>query len=602
MASLAPFNMQNQPRFAVKPIQRLDSKWLARDLQCIFSYEGLAQSWNELVKDGELQAVASDALSQGRERSAWCTCGLQTGSLGCPCPSCIPPAEREASEPEKNSAITSKSLIDVWAWGPPTLLIQFLVSVTAVDQLKVCLKTLVCEQHQLSWEAAASTLSSVRLKQQLAVATRYYSALVRHRKPPLPIDSSASHVISHTPETRRTKLPSEQPMQALARVGSRAALSFAFAFLKRAWRSGEDSELCGELLRESLEALRAMPEATLFHQEVVSSVWLEVVERADKFLRSVVLGDINIGVGQHSRGCSQVPVPDQQLALSLLLELCIQQGTLGRLLSGVLLLLQLWDSGKYELDNRTVSHGTSVPLVTLLQRFQSISCSRPKQVEKCSYENGDIPLVNPTEVFLSLLTLPDDDSLSVDLQQCAVIIMCHLDRLASPYLPQVSRLSLKCNGSPNQEVLAISWLSWDVSEPIALSELAELSVRQICCLSTGLVILSSLGKVFVLRQDESEVHAIEGFGSQGVLSITSHLQEDRFLALSTDGDVYSCSNIASLLQDDKTSKGAPTIVQLLSGKGVKGMSCGSKHCAAFTNSGQLYVWGRGCRPCQDNGK
>lgn len=79
-------------------------------------------------------------------------------------------------------------------------------------------------------------------------------------------------------------------MQALARVGSRAALSFAFAFLKRAWRSGEDSELCGELLRESLEALRAMPEATLFHQEAVSSVWLEVVERADKFLRSVVLG------------------------------------------------------------------------------------------------------------------------------------------------------------------------------------------------------------------------------------------------------------------------------------------------------------------------
>lgn len=581
--------MQNQPRFTVKPIQRLDSKWLARDLQCIFSYEGLAQSWNELVKDGEVQAVATDVVPQGRERVAWCTCGPQSGGPCCPCPSCVPPAEREASEQEKNAVVTSKSLIDVWAWGPQP----------SLDQLRACLKTLVFEQHQLCWEAATSTLSSMRLKQQLAVAMRYYTALVRRRKPPR-FDSPASCSVSQSPDTRGTKFQSEQPMQALARVGSRAALSFAFAFLKRAWRSGEDSELCGELLRESLEALRAMPEATLFHQEAVSSVWLEVVEHADKFLRSVVLGDINVGMG-HSRGCSQVPVPDQQLALSLLLELCIQQGTLGRLLSGVLLLLQLWDSGKYELDNRTVSHGTSVPLVTLLQRFQSISCPRQKLVERCSYENGDVPFMNPTECFLSFLTLPDDDSLSVDLQQCAVVIMCHLDRLASPYLPSITHLSPKCGGTPRQEVLAMSWQSWDVSEPVVLSDLGELSVRQMCCLSTGLVVLSNSGKVFALRQDESELHALEGFGGQGVASIASHPREDCFLALSTDGDVFSCSNIICLLQDDATSKGTPVVIRALSGKGVKGVSCGRKHFAAFTSSGQLYIWGKGCRPCIDNG-
>lgn len=111
-------------------------------------------------------------------------------------------------------------------------------------------------------------------------------------------------------------------------MGSRAALSFAFAFLRRAWRSGEkvcsrgsssvdqeirpihvgggggspavpltfsvvssgdDADLCSELLQESLDALRALPEATLFDEGSVSSVWLEVVERATKFLRSVLL-------------------------------------------------------------------------------------------------------------------------------------------------------------------------------------------------------------------------------------------------------------------------------------------------------------------------
>ncbi|EEC01765.1 conserved hypothetical protein, partial [Ixodes scapularis] len=375
-------------------------------LQCVFSYEGLAQSWNELVKDGELQAVSED-----------------TGASACPCPSCPPSADREASERDRDPALTSRTLIDAWAWGPQP----------SLDQLKACLKTLVSEQYQLGSEAAASTLSSVRLKQQLAVAKRYYVALVRRRRGGatlLPHSPSLQSGNLQSPDVRGAKMPCEQPMQALARVGSRAALSFAFAFLKRAWRSGEDSDLCGELLRESLEALRAMPEASLFHEEAVSPVWLEVVDRADNFLRSVVLGCVF-----RASCCRRFPVPDQQLALSLLLELSIQRGTLSHLLGGVLLLLQLWDSGKYELDNRTVSHGTSVPLVTLLRRFQDIGCLRQKPGEGCTLTDG-VPVVSPTECLLSLLTLPEDESLSVDLQQCAMVVMCHLDRLAAPYLPQ----------------------------------------------------------------------------------------------------------------------------------------------------------------------
>lgn len=84
--------------------------------------------------------------------------------------------------------------------------------------------------------------------------------------------------------------PAEKATMGLARVGSRAALSFAFAFLRRAWRSGEDSDLCSELLHESLEALQSLPEATLFEESRVSSVWLEVVDRASGFLQGVVRG------------------------------------------------------------------------------------------------------------------------------------------------------------------------------------------------------------------------------------------------------------------------------------------------------------------------
>lgn len=57
---------------------------------------------------------------------------------------------------------------------------------------------------------------------------------------------------------------------------------------KRLCFTGDDADLCSELLQESLDALRALPEATLFDEGTVSSVWLEVVERATKFLRFII--------------------------------------------------------------------------------------------------------------------------------------------------------------------------------------------------------------------------------------------------------------------------------------------------------------------------
>lgn len=43
--------------------------------------------------------------------------------------------------------------------------------------------------------------------------------------------------------------PASKSVEGLARVGSRAALSFAFAFLRRAWRSGKNfSNPCWENL------------------------------------------------------------------------------------------------------------------------------------------------------------------------------------------------------------------------------------------------------------------------------------------------------------------------------------------------------------------
>lgn len=75
---------------------------------------------------------------------------------------------------------------------------------------------------------------------------------------------------------------------------------------------------------------------------------------------------------------------DQHTALCLLLELAVQRGSLSHILDSVLLLLRLWDKGKYEVENRVVSSGTSAPLVPLLRRFQTIS-SMKSDMSSSSY-------------------------------------------------------------------------------------------------------------------------------------------------------------------------------------------------------------------------
>lgn len=54
----------------------------------------------------------------------------------------------------------------------------------------------------------------------------------------------------------RPVTPQEQMTTGLIKVGSQAALSFAFAFLRRAWRSGDDTDLCCELLQECTDTIR----------------------------------------------------------------------------------------------------------------------------------------------------------------------------------------------------------------------------------------------------------------------------------------------------------------------------------------------------------
>lgn len=88
------------------------------------------------------------------------------------------------------------------------------------------------------------------------------------------------------------------------------------------------------------------------------------------WLLSLARRDLNACAS--AKDSDTIPFTDQHRALALLLELAIQRGTLSHLLDAVLLLLQLWDNGVQESDNRTSPRGTTAPLVPLLKRLQNI--------------------------------------------------------------------------------------------------------------------------------------------------------------------------------------------------------------------------------------
>ncbi|KAM9567415.1 E3 ubiquitin-protein ligase HERC2 isoform 7-T8 [Guaruba guarouba] len=604
--------MSSEP-FCLAAQARFDSKWLKTDLQLAFTRDGLCGLWNEMVKDGEIvypgtELTQSGELPPRKDDSAEC----QTASK-----------KEEQNDKEKKDeeeaplpTYRAKSIVESWVWGKQPEVLQYSLTLPRsmedhaielqqanpdVNELKECLQVLVKEQQTLATQTATTALSAMRLKQRLVILERYFIALNRTVLQENVKVKWKSSSIPLPAADKKSPRPVGKGVEGLARVGSRAALSFAFAFLRRAWRSGEDADLCSELLQESLDALRALPEASLFDEGTVSSVWLEVVERATKFLRSVVTGDVH--GAPSTKGPGNIPLQDQHLALAILLELAVQRGTLSQMLSAVMLLLQLWDNGTRETDNERSAQGTSAPLLPLLQRFQSIICNKEVPNTEEEIQLLTYPL-SPNESFLRYLTLPQDNELAIDLRQTAVVIMAHLDRLATPCMPPQCSSPTSHKGSL-QEVIAWGLIGWkyyaNVSGPIQCEGLANLGVVQVACAEKRFLILSRNGRVYTqaYNSDTLGPQLVQSLASRNIVKIAAHSDGHHYLALSANGEVFSwgCGDGGRLGHGDTVPLEEPKMISALSGKQagkhVVHIACGSTYSAAITAEGELYTWGRG---------
>ncbi|XP_015113813.1 E3 ubiquitin-protein ligase HERC2 [Diachasma alloeum] len=628
--------MSGQLSITVRPESRLDAKWLKTDLQRFLCRDGLAELWNGMVRDGEIVGSFSDGLINAagvisrkgdsghyycnlRVLSCLCCDGICGPQSGCNCGPCQKLDEEEAALDEEMAAAlvraTEKSFplahttMDSWLWSTKPSRSDWEASTEA----------LIRDQTVLCNEVANSTLSATRLRQRLVIARRYFTALSRHKpqeekKPLTNIDTALS--TSCKPSSASLKppklsvKPSERAAVGLARVGTRAALNFSFAYLRRAWRSGEDVEFCSEILSDSLETLQSLPEATLFEENNVSQVWLEVVEKSAKFLRQVVTGDVaQLTATTTATPWGPVPVSDQHTALCLLLELVAQRATLSSLLDSVILLLHLSEKTINQ-DNRVIppASGSCAPLVPLLRRLNSVAATKSRRPA------GNEGRLNPgpCEVLLKYLVLPEDDAVPVDLRKAAVVVMCNLSRLASPHMPPLNNSS--CSGSGTnaflknqttqttfQEVVAWGGVKFgNGTSPFYCDAIAELGVRQLCCTERALMILTQSGKVYMMHYgSETQYPQKVEFGvvkKNTVISmIASHPDGKHYLALTEEGVTYSWGNGdgGRLGHGNTTSYDNPKVIEGLADKSVTFIACGSTYSAALTATGELFTWGRG---------
>jgi len=166
--------------------------------------------------------------------------------------------------------------------------------------------------------------------------------------------------------------PASVARMGLAKIGSNAALSFAFAFLRRAWLSGADADLCSDLLDETLQSLRSLPDGGLYGAAKDESVWPDVVDRMAAFLRALVEGE-DLGA----------PARDRHTALLILLEFALQKADLRDLLDMCLLMMRSQSAR----NGSERGIGASAPIISFLKRIHNLNVRQGKSQKCVSHSN-----------------------------------------------------------------------------------------------------------------------------------------------------------------------------------------------------------------------
>ncbi|RWS12697.1 E3 ubiquitin-protein ligase HERC2-like protein [Dinothrombium tinctorium] len=529
----------------------LDEKWLTFDIQQVFDADSLREHYNQLIKDHELDFVKLDFEA-------------------------------------------SASLLSKWTF------IESPDSHSFLDEIK---RLCECELLKLNFLNASTQRSSIRLYKQLIVIKRYFDAHLRSKKiAPRIVDKNVVESVGlfENSVKNETKTYKAKANACLARIGARTAVNFALAFLRRSWRTGEDLDLCSDLLKDALDSLRSLDEALLFNCE--DSIWIEVVDKISQFLKNILIEHSSIvttsgrleELNWERLGELRIPDEDLEYCLSLILELAIQRGNLGNLLDAILLMIKLWQfSHGNAIDNRINriersqrAFTTCSQLTPVIKRFQYI--------ERCTEtsENTTYPQ-SPTYSFL----LSQRESNSYDLRQASVLILCQLDRLCHPYIS----ISNEHLGNKHETRQKFGVIKFDGNKSNLEGILNTLNLKQVARSSASWILLDHDGQVFQINDDSSSEPTLDGIKflyadlEDKALQISTHVEARHFMILTEKSNVFSWGygDGGRLGHGNELNYDQPKQIKSLVEKSVTKIVVGNSYSAAITSNGELYTWGCG---------
>ncbi|XP_045760290.1 probable E3 ubiquitin-protein ligase HERC2 isoform X8 [Maniola jurtina] len=604
---------EEQDDFIFRPQQHLDPKWLNPDLQeALHDPEAVYCLFNSLLQDREIYFDAGNGLVNAAGITAKlgdsgkyycglrilnCTCcdGLCGPHSGCACAPCT----ALSAEEELRASIQSKIV------APPP-------SVQVIDDIKwkldpgpECLQSLmealVWEQRVRAINTAVSCPFISQIRRLIVLCHRHLVAVIRdqnnHKEAKKtkvekkPVHGVSNRNLSNVVSTLNKPMELGSDMQeegeeasdesesafALARVGARAALRLALSLVRRAWRCGEEADVCSALLRDALDAVRGLPEAALYAgsgqlnsiAQVPRSqkIWAEVVDSAAKFLHQVVAGEV---------GCN-VPQGDWRTSLCVWVELCARRAELPALLKAADVLVTLPPKQKRQPDNRIVLEECTAPLGPFLRRMAKVAAPNPIVNSEPNSES------NPTEAYLKELVIPSGDGL-MSVRKAGIALLCHLDRLGAPLLPPLKGF-VTCTESA-QEVVSIG---------SGLLQLGSLRIQQIACAEKLALLLTHDGAVYTLPYDTMTPHLVPGLESKTITQVACHPNGRHYLCQSSCGGAWSwgAGEDGRLGHGDTAARDAPQPLHHLAHHEVVRVAAGIACSAVITSRGALYTWGRG---------
>ncbi|CAG9575570.1 unnamed protein product [Danaus chrysippus] len=602
---------EEQDDFIFRPQQHLDSKWLNPDLQeALHDPEALCTLFNSLIQDREIYFDAGNGLVNGAGITAklgdsgkyycglrilTCTCcdGLCGPHSGCACTPCTALSTEEELRASIQSKIVApppplqvideikwkqdpgpeclQNLIDALVWEQRVRAINTAVSCPFISQIRRLI--VLCHRHLVAVIREQNNHKEVRKtksekKLMHGVSNRALSNVVLNK--PVELNSDATDESEEPPDDSESAF-------GLARVGARAALRLALSLVRRAWRCGEDADVCSALLRDALDAVRALPDAALYAGSGQLSVqaprsqkiWAEVVDSAAKFLHQVVAGEV---------GCN-VPQGDWRTSLCVWVELCARRAELPALLRAADVLVTLPPKQKRQPDNRIVLEECTAPLGPFLRRMAKVSAPNPIVNSEHNTEG------NLTEVYLKELSIPSGDGL-MSVKKAGIALLCHLDRLGAPLLPPLKGF-VTCTESA-QEVVSIG------SGPL---QLGSIRIQQIACAEKLALLLTHDGAVYTLPYDTMTPHLVPGLESKIITQVSCHSLGRHYLCRSSCGGAWSwgVGEDGRLGHGDTAARDAPQPLHHLAHHEVVRVAAGLACSAVITSRGALYTWGRGAQ-------